>query len=146
MNTRLIAATSLALGLFSVAALTAKADTQDVIDYRIHIMASMEQQMAAIDQIVKGKIPPENIAVHAQSLAVIAATAKKAYEPKAPGGEAKATIWTNWPDFAKRLDELTAATAALAKSAQPATVAAVGKAASELNCNSCHEVYRDHKS
>jgi cytochrome c556 len=124
----------------------AQADNQDTIDYRQHIMASMGQQTAAIGQILQKKVPDDNFALHLQTLAAIAATAKKAFEPKVPGGEAKPEIWTNWSDFSKRLDELSANTADLAGAARQSGVAAVApKIHTALNCKSCHDVFREPK-
>jgi cytochrome c556 len=122
------------------------ADDQDVIDYREHIMKTMGEQAAAISQILEKKIPADNFAVHLQILAVTAATAKKVFEPKVVGGEAKADVWAHWTDFAKRLDELTAATAALAATAQNSDPAAAApKIQAALTCKSCHDLYREEK-
>jgi cytochrome c556 len=102
--------------------------------------------VAAISQIVQQKAPADNIAIHVQVLAVTAATAKKAFEPNVRGGEAKPDIWTHWPDFAKRLDELAAATADLAKIAKVGGAAATApKMQATLTCKSCHDTYRVEK-
>jgi cytochrome c556 len=123
-----------------------RADDQDVIDYREHIMKTMGEQVAAISQILQQKAPADNLAVHVQILAVTATTAKKAFEPKVPGGEAKPDVWTHWSDFAKRLDDLTGATADLAKTAKTSGTAAVApKVQAALTCKSCHDTYRVEK-
>jgi cytochrome c556 len=127
-------------------ATVARADDQDVIDYREHIMSTLGEQAAAIGQILQQKAPADNFAVHVQILAITAATAKKAFEPKVPGGEAKPDIWAHWPDFAKRLDDLTAATADLAKTAKAGGIAAAApKIQAALTCKSCHDTYRLEK-
>ena len=119
------------------------ADDQDVIDYREHIMKSMGEQVAAIGEILEQKVNPENLTTHVQILAVTAATAKSAFEPKVLGGKAKPEVWLHWADFAKRLDALTAATAELAKTAKDGGVAAAApKAQSALTCKGCHDTYR----
>ena len=75
-----------------------------------------------------------------------AATAKKAFEPNVPGGDAKPEVWANWKDFSKRLDDLTAATAELAKTAKAGGIAAAGpKVQDALTCKGCHDVYREKK-
>ena len=123
-----------------------RADDQDTIDYRQHIMKTMGEQAAAIGQILQQKAPPDNFAVHVQILAVTAATAKKAFEPKVLGGEAKPEVWAKWADFAKRLDDLTAATADLAKTAAAGGIAATApKVQTALTCKSCHDTYREQK-
>jgi cytochrome c556 len=129
-----------------MAARLARADDQDVIDYREHIMKTMGEQAAAIAQILQQKAPAENFAIHAQVLAITAATAKKAFEPKVVGGEAKPDVWAHWVDFAKRLDDLAAATADLASTAKSGGVSAAGpKVQSALTCKSCHDTYRVEK-
>ena len=124
----------------------ARADDQDVIDYREHIMKTMGEQVAAMSQIVQQKAPADNFATHVQILAITAARAKKAFEPKVLGGEAKPVVWAQWPDFAKRLDDLTAATAELANTAKAGGVAAAQpKMQAALTCKSCHDTYRVEK-
>jgi len=118
------------------------ADDQDVVDYREHIMRTMGEQEAAIGMILERKAPADNFATHIRILAVTAATAKKAFEPKVPGGKAKPEVWAQWPDFARRLDALAAATDDLAKIAAGGGVAAAGtKVSGVLTCKSCHDTY-----
>jgi cytochrome c556 len=125
------------------ASVVVHADDQEVVDYREHIMKTMGEQAAAIGMILQQKAPADNFAVHVQILAVTAATAKKAFEPKVQGGNAKPEVWTNWTDFAQRLDALTMATADLAKLAQSGGVAAAGsKVQATLTCKGCHDTYR----
>jgi cytochrome c556 len=136
-------ATLFALSLLVCAALPCRADDQDVIDYRTHVMKTLGEQMGAVGMIIENKAPADNFATHLKVLAVTATQAKKAFEPKVPGGNAKPEVWSNWPDFSKRLDELVAATAELATAAQHDTVAVVGpKLRSTLKCKSCHDTYR----
>lgn len=122
-----------------------RADEQENIDYRQHIMKTMGEQMAAIQQIVQHKAPADNFATHMQIVAVSAATAKAAFTAEAAGGRAKPDVWANWADFSKRLDELVAATAALAKSAKAGGVQATAAKLDTLKCKGCHEVYREEK-
>ena len=119
---------------------------QETIDYRKHAMRTMGEQVAAMGQMVQGKVPSDNFAVHAQVLAIAAATAKKAFEPKVPGGEAKPDVWAKWDDFSKRLDALTAATADLAATAKSGGMAAAQpKMQAALTCKGCHDLYREAK-
>lgn len=130
----------------ATASTLARADDQDVIDYRVHIMKTLDEQAAAISQILEHKAPAENLTTHVQILAITAATAKKAFEAKALGGEAKPEVWSHWADFAKRLDDLTAATADLAATAKAGGVAAAApKVQTALACTSCHELYVEKK-
>jgi cytochrome c556 len=121
---------------------TAGADDQDAVDYRTHVMKTMGEQLAAIDMIVARKAPADSFAVHLQVLAVAATQAKKAFEPKVAGGNSKPEVWSNWPDFAKRLDALVASSGQLAKAAKSANAATVGPTVkSTLDCESCHKIY-----
>ena len=130
----------------SLVSVSAFADDQEVIDYREHIMKTMREQVAAMNQMRQGKISPDQVAVHAQILAITATTAKNAFTPKVAGGEAKPDVWANWQDFSKRLDDLVAATSDLAKAAKTGGMAAVGpKLQSGLPCKGCHDQYRDEK-
>jgi cytochrome c556 len=135
--------TLMALGVLVCATLPSRADDQDVIDYRTHVMKTLDEQLGAVGIILENKVPADNFATHLQVLAVTATQAKKAFEPKVPGGNAKPEVWSNWADFSKRLDELVATTADLASAAQHDSVAVVGgKLKSTLKCKSCHETYR----
>ena len=126
--------------------MVARADDQDIIDYRVHIMKTMGEQVAAIGEIVQQKAPADNFSTHIQILAVTAATARSAFEPKVPGGKAKPDVWTKWADFSKRLGDLTAATADLAKTAKDGGVAATApKLQAALTCKACHDLYREDK-
>ncbi len=122
------------------AAANALADDQDVIDYRVHIMKSMSEDLGAINMILDKKAPADNLAAHAKALAVIATQSKKAFEPKMQGGHSRPEVWSSWADFAKQLDALVAATDALAKAADggPSAVAATLK---QVDCKSCHDTY-----
>jgi cytochrome c556 len=148
--TRLIA---LAAGLASLGALAlpalVRADNQDVIDYREHIMKTMAAQADAIELIVQHKLPADddsNIPAHAKALALAASTAKAAFAMNVPGGQAKPNVWTDSADFNKRMDELAANTDALAKAADSGGVEAVAsRIQSALTCKSCHDQYREQK-
>ncbi len=141
----------IAMGLTLAAGITAaavaRAEDQDVIDYRVHVMKTMGEEVAAINLILKSEAPTESFATHVKILAVTAQTAKKAFEAEVAGVHAKPAIWANWSDFAKRLDELQASTAELAKVAETGGVAAAGpKVEAALTCKNCHDLYRVPKS
>jgi len=134
-------------GLAMVAVLAAssavRADNEDTVEYRKHVMKTMGEQAAAIGMILQKKAPADNFATHVKILAITAATAKKAFEPKVPGGDAKPEVWANWADFSKRLDALTAATDDLANTAASGGVSAVEpKMQAAMTCKSCHDNYR----
>lgn len=135
--------TLLVIGILSGAPAMSRADDQDVIDYRTHVMKTMGEQMGAIGMILAKQAPPDNFAVHLKVLAVTATQAKRAFQDKVAGGNAKPEVWSDWADFAKRLDELVATTAALAAAATTEDVATVGrKLQAGLKCKGCHDTYR----
>lgn len=118
------------------------ADDQDTIDYRQHIMKTMGEQVTILGMMVQQKAPADDFATHAQVLALTVATAKAAFEPEVPGGAAKPQVWSQWPDFEKRMDALVAATADLAKVAKSSGAAAGSKMQAALTCKGCHDTYR----
>ena len=121
---------------------TLRADNDDVVEYRQHVMKTLREQFESIEMILQGKAPPDNLATHARILAITASTAKKAFEPKVPGGESKPEIWTHWPDFSARLDALSMATEAFASAPKKdAAAAAMSKIDAAGLCKGCHDSY-----
>ncbi|WP_153067373.1 c-type cytochrome [Steroidobacter cummioxidans] len=118
------------------------ADDQDVRDYRSHVMKTLGEQFAALNQITKGKAPAADIATQAEVLSITASVAKVAFTPKVLGGESKPEVWDKWDDFSKRLDDMVAAAADVAKAAKQGGVPAVTPKLSSLSCKGCHDVYR----
>ncbi len=127
-------------------AMAQAADPTDVIDYRKHIMKTLGEQSASLGMIVQQKAPAENFVLHAQTLALVAGMALKAFEPDVTGGEAKPEVWSKWDDFSKRMNEFAAGTAALAKVAQEGGMAAAQPLMKDaLTCKGCHDVFREKK-
>lgn len=122
------------------------ADDKDVVDYRMHIMHTLNAQSAALGQILSGVIPEENAQAHLEAIALTAATALKAFEPKVAGGESKADVWTHWPDFSKRMNDFARLTREAAKvSKEKGFSAASTNIVDALSCKSCHDLYREEK-
>ena len=119
------------------------ADEQDDIEYRQHIMKTMDEQTALLNMILQHKAAPDNFTVHAKVLAISAAMAKKSFDSKAAGGNAKPAVWAAWADFSKRMDALAAATDDLVKSAASGGVALAGAKVPAVlaSCKSCHDEY-----
>ncbi len=125
----------------------AAADDKNVIEYRQHVMQALDGQAAALGQIVSGAVPDDNAAAHMEALALTAAIALKAFEPKVQGGDAMPEIWSKWPDFSKRMKEFAQKTADATRE-----IKAKGKDADlstlvvdALNCKGCHDSYRREK-
>jgi cytochrome c556 len=124
------------------------ADDQDVIDYREHIMKTLDEQSAAVGMILSTAIPGDNTVAHLQAIALTAQIALKAFEPKVLGGEAKPEVWSNWADFSKRMNEFakkTSEVATLVKEKGSDDPALGERVVDALTCKSCHEVYRKEK-
>ena len=122
------------------------ADDKDVIEYRQHIMKSLEQQTAALGQILSGAGPTENTLAHMESLALSASIALKSFEAKVPGGAAKPEVWKDWADFTKRMKEFAEKSAEMAKVGREQGAEQAAMLVIEaLPCKGCHDVYRDEK-
>jgi cytochrome c556 len=129
-----------------VATALARADDGDVIDYRQHIMNTLEEQSQALGLILSGAVPDDNAVAHLETLALTASTALKAFEPRVPGGRAKPDVWKNWADFAKRMNDFAAKTTELVKTAKARGArAGLDGVADGLTCKGCHDLYREAK-
>jgi cytochrome c556 len=125
---------------------TAHADDKDVIEYREHIMNTLNEQSGALGQILSGVAPEENLGAHLDAIALTASIAVTAFQPKVLGGEAKPDVWANWPDFAKRMNEFAQRTAQAAKAAKTQSKEAVSVMIIDaLTCKACHDTYRQEK-
>ena len=124
----------------------AQADDKDAVEYREHIMKSLNAQAAILGQIVSYAAPTDNLQAHLDTIALLASTALEAFEPKVPGGEAKPEVWAKWPDFSRRMREFSEKTAAAAKLGHTASPEeALSNMLDVMDCKSCHEVYREEK-
>ena len=122
------------------------AEDKDVIEYRQHIMKSLEQQTAALGQILSGAGPAENTLAHMETLALSASIALKSFEAKVPGGAAKPEVWKDWTDFSKRMKEFAEKSAEMAKvGREQGPEQAAMLVIEALPCKGCHDVYRDEK-
>jgi cytochrome c556 len=136
-----LAAVCMLVGL----SIVASADEQDVIDYRQHVMTTLQEQTASIAMILQKKAPAENLGAHAKLLSLAAVTAKKTFDTKAPGGNAKPEVWSNAADFAKRMDALVAAADDQVKATGNAQTASAKNQAVLAACKGCHDAYMTPK-
>lgn len=142
-NRATLACFLLGVGASGVAA----ADDEDTIAYRQHIMHSLQEQTAALGKIMSGAVPDDNAVAHMETLALIASTALKSFEPKVPGGDSKPEVWSDWDDFSGRMQEFAQLTAKMAQAARDeGKDAGLSHAIEALNCKSCHDVYRKPRS
>ena len=133
---------SAALAALLVAS-SASAGERDAIDYRQHIMNTLNEQAAALGEILSGAAPDDNVVAHLDVLALTASTALKAFEPKVGGGEARPEVWFKWTDFSQRMTEFAQKTRAMAKLAhEQGKEAALANVVDALSCKKCHDTYR----
>src|SRR5689334_21646209 len=88
-----------ALGLLYAAPAPAGPDNKDAIDYREHVMNTLNEQSAALGMILSTAAPDDSVQAHLDAIALAAQVALKAFEAKVPGGQAKPEVWANWADF-----------------------------------------------
>ncbi len=124
----------------------ADADDVDIIEYRQNIMKGLGAQSAILGQIVSGLAPSDQLMAHLDAMAILASTAAKSFEPNVEGGDSKLEVWSNWPDFSKRMNEFAQKTAEAAKMAHAkGPEAGLTTMLNAMNCKSCHEIYREEK-
>lgn len=134
------------MGFMMLLPMVGHTDDKDVVDYRQHIMKSLEQQTAAFGQILSGAGPAENTLAHMEALALSASVALKSFEAKVPGGGAKPEVWKDWADFSKRMKEFADKSAEMAKVGREEGVDRGALLVLDaLPCQSCHDLYRDEK-
>jgi cytochrome c556 len=146
---RLSRLSGLFAGVVAVGALTPDAhasERKDAIDYRRHIMNTLNEQSGALGQILSTAIPNDNAVAHLQAIALTASIALKAFEPRVNGGEARPEVWSDWPGFSRRMKEFADRTAAVAKvAAEQGPEAVSANILDVLTCKACHDVYRDER-
>ncbi len=124
----------------------AHADDKDVIEYREHIMNTLNEQAGALGEILSAAVPDDNVISHLDAIALTASTALRAFTPKVPGGEAKAEVWSNWADFSKRMNEFARMTGDMARTAhEQGKEAGLANVVEALSCKGCHDTYRKEK-
>jgi cytochrome c556 len=125
----------------------ARADDKDVIEYRQRNMKTLQEQTAIIGELVSSAIPADNLAAHAEAIALAAQIALKTFEQNVPGGESKPEVWTKWADFSARMNTFAQKTRMFADTAKKGgTIFDMTAILTEaLPCKECHDVYRDEK-
>lgn len=133
---------SVVIALSGISAASA-AEDKDTIEYRQHIMKSLDAQVAILGMILSGAAPEDNLVSHLDTIAMIAQGALQSFEAKVPGGESSPEVWAKWADYSQRMNSFAAATAKVAKIArEQGKDAIMGEVAGALSCKSCHDVYR----
>jgi len=123
-----------------------KEEADGIIFERQNLMLQLEKDAELLGEIAAGIKPADKLAEVTRSIADSAAASKAAFEPRVPGGRSKPEIWSNWADYAQRLDNFERDTRKLAElGAKNDLVGVTGMLASALPCKECHDVYRAPK-
>ena len=120
----------------------ARAEDADVIEYRQHIMKSLEAQFEAVMLILTARAPEAHILGHMEALEETASLALKVFETKVLGGKALPKVWDDWAHFSatmKEFDERLKTAVAMTRT-QGAPGALQGL--EFVSCQKCHDVYR----
>ncbi len=113
-------------------------------DYRHHTMEAVGGHMQALVDILMGKVPHQgHLALHAGSIAELAAITGTLFPEGSVGGDSLPAIWEQPEDFAARVAKFQETAEGLRD-----TIAAggeVGPAVQALGeaCKGCHENYRN---
>jgi cytochrome c556 len=140
-------ALSCALGVFGN---VARANEENVTEYRQHLMVAIGGHMAAVASIVKGRLSlPEHIAQHAELIGHTAKLVPSAFEDRVVDGptDAKPEIWVQMDQFTALNSEMAEASLALAEAARTGDARSVALAMRDLGktCGSCHQRFRKPK-
>lgn len=122
-----------------------KEEAQGIIFERQNLMLQIEKDAELLGEIAAGIKPPDKLAEVTKSMAESAEAAKGAFEPNVPGGRSKPEIWSNWPDYLRRMNEFSATANRLAELGAKRDLSGVTNALGGLPCKECHNVYRGPK-
>lgn len=139
----------LLLGL-NGAALAQDIDTDAVIKFRQGVMKAQGGHMAAMAQIVRGKVDyPGQLLVHAAALNSIAQNVDKLFPEGSDFGEteAKEEIWSNWDKFKEASDNLGNEAQAYVNTVKSKDKKAIGQGFKKLAdaCKACHKKFRQEE-
>ncbi|MET0270079.1 MAG: cytochrome c [Sphingomonas sp.] len=123
-----------------------KAEADGIIFERQNLMLQLGKDAETLGDIAAGIQPKTKLADVTRSIAETTAASRAAFEPNVPGGRAKPEIWTNWADYARRLDELDKGAKQLAELGAKGDLATLTNVlADALPCKGCHDAYRGPK-
>ncbi len=128
----------------------AQEDPEAVIKYRQGVMKAQGGHMAAMAQIVRGKVDyADQLKVHAQALNSIADNIDALFPEGSDFGEteAKAEIWDNWDKFKESANNASQKAQTFLKTVESGSKEDIGKQFKELGqaCKSCHKKFRTEK-
>lgn len=128
-------------------AVPSKEEAEGIIFERQNIMLQINKDAELLGEIAAGIKPPDKLAAVTKSIAESAEAARTAFEPNVPGGRAKPEIWTNWPDYSRRMNEFSMNAKRLAELGAKGDLSGVTNAlGTALPCKECHDIYRGPKT
>ena len=113
----------------------------DDVDYRQNVMKTLGAQVEALELVLDGRAPAQDLEHHLAALAAASAQILPAFEPAASGGNARGEVWDDWDDFSARATEQTERLAAL-REAAAANELSTTRIREALHCAQCHDAYR----
>ena len=123
-----------------------KDEIETYVYERQQIMIQLNKDTEALGDIVAGVAPANKLAEITRSIAKGAKDSHSAFLLKIPGGRTKPEAWSNWADYAKRMEAFVASTENLAKLGETGSVHAVTDVLGDaLPCKACHDLYREPK-
>ena len=135
---------SVAIVAAMLAPVAASADDKDVIDYRQHLMNTLDAQSQIVGQILSGVTPDKHGTGALEIIALTAKLSKGAFEPKAEGGQSKPEVWTKHDDFSKKMASFVENSAHVAEMAKKSSFQeTISIMIDALPCKGCHDPYRD---
>jgi cytochrome c556 len=121
----------------------ARAASQPAVEYRQHLMKTLEAQFQAITLIYIAGAPAENLHSHLTAALLTARMMPAAFELRVQGGASQPTIWTNWDDYARRMREFEARIAIAVEASKHGTPPQdVLFHIDAISCKECHDRYR----
>src|SRR6185312_6595136 len=89
------------------------------VQYRINIMRGMAANASAIGLTIRNNLPQgQNLALHAEAIALDARAAISGFQPNVDDNVVKPEVWSNWKDFSDRLNALSTTANEVAKLAR----------------------------
>lgn len=115
---------------------------QEAIEYRKHIMNTLDSQFKAIAAIVAFNGPAENLRSHLEAALVTADMVGPSFEKRMPGGTSQSYLWDQWSDYTRHMRQFEAALAMAIEAAKFGSVTDVVWYTDQISCRKCHDIYR----
>lgn len=113
----------------------------DDVDYRQNVMKTLGAQVEALELVLQGRAPAQDLQHHLAALEAISAQVVSAFEPAAEGGNARVDVWDDWDEFSARAREQAERLSAL-RDGDAAREFSPDRIREALNCAQCHDAYR----